>query len=132
MSNEPVPRARTRTMAVITIGVLALFLILLLLGVVPRLNNNRALAAAARSARTAPPGVSVFKPTPSPDAGLVLAGTTQAIQDAIIYARTSGYLSKRHVDIGDHVQSGQLLAEIASPEVEQQLSQSRANLQQSQ
>ena len=61
----------------------------------------------------------------------MLAGTTQAIQDAIIYARTSGYLRKRHVDIGDRVRQGQLLAEIASPEIDQQLSQSRANLLQS-
>ena len=95
------------------------------------MSNNRALAAAAENARNAVPGVYVFQPAPASEAGLVLAGTTQAIQDAIIYARTSGYLSKRHVDIGDRVRPGQLLAEIASPEVEQQLSQSRANLLQS-
>ena len=130
-SSAPVPRARTRTMTVIALACLAAFLILLAVGVVPRLSDNRALAAAAADARRAVPGLYVFQPTPAPDAGLVLAGTTQAIQDAIIYARTSGYLRKRHVDIGDHVRPGQLLAEIASPEVEQQLSQSRANLRQS-
>lgn len=129
--SEPVPRARTRTMIVIGVVCLVTFLILLAVGAVPRVSNNHALAAAAENVRNAVPGVHVFQPTLAPDAGLVLAGTTQAIQDAIIYARTSGYLSKRHVDIGDHVQSGQLLAEIASPEVEQQLSQSRANLVQS-
>jgi multidrug efflux pump subunit AcrA (membrane-fusion protein) len=118
-------------MAVIALACLAAFLILLAVGVVPRVSDNRALAAAAAEARRAVPGMYVFQPTPAPDAGLVLAGTTQAIQDAIIYARTSGYLRKRHVDIGDHVRPGQLLAEIASPEVEQQLSQSRANLRQS-
>ena len=130
-SSAPVPRARTRTMTVIALACLAALLILLAVGVVPRLSDNRALAAAAADARRAVPGLYVFQPTPAPDAGLVLAGTTQAIQDAIIYARTSGYLRKRHVDIGDHVRPGQLLAEIASPEVEQQLSQSRANLRQS-
>ena len=130
-SSALVPRARTRTMTVIALACLAAFLILLAVGVVPRLSDNRALAAAAADARRAVPGLYVFQPTPAPDAGLVLAGTTQAIQDAIIYARTSGYLRKRHVDIGDHVRPGQLLAEIASPEVEQQLSQSRANLRQS-
>ena len=61
---------------------------------------------------------------------LVPAGNTQAIQDAILYARVSGYLSKRYVDIGDQVKAGQLLAEIQSPEIDQQLSQARANLQQ--
>jgi RND family efflux transporter MFP subunit len=128
---ERVPRARTRTMIVIGAACLVAFLILLAIGVLPRVSNNRALAAAAADARNAVPGVNVFQPTPAPDSGLVLAGTTQAIQDAVIYARTSGYLTKRHVDIGDRVRSGQLLAEIASPEVEQQLSQSRANLRQS-
>src|SRR2546427_9476682 len=61
----------------------------------------------------------------------ILAATTQAIQDAIIYARTSGYLSKRYVDIGDNVKAGQLLAEIASPEIDQQLRQGEAGLRQS-
>jgi membrane fusion protein, multidrug efflux system len=130
-SAEPVPRARTRTMIVIGVVCLVVFLILLAVGVVPRVSTNRALAAAAQDMRTAVPNVNVFRPAPASGSGLVLAGTTQAIQDAIIYARTSGYLSRRHVDIGDHVQAGQLLAEIASPEVEQQLSQSRANLLQS-
>jgi len=126
-----VPRARTPTMIAIAVAFLVTLLVLLTLGVVPRVSNSRALAAAAETARTAVPEVHVFRPALAPDAGLVLAGTTQGIQDAIIYARTSGYLSARHVDIGDHVRSGQLLAEIASPEVEQQLSQSRANLLQS-
>jgi len=59
-----------------------------------------------------------------------LPGTTQAMQDAITYARVSGYLSKRYVDIGDRVKAGQLLAEIESPELDQQLNQAQANLQQ--
>jgi len=109
-------------------ALLVMFLVLLAVSAVPRMSNTRALAAAAESVRTTAPGVHVFRPKPAADVALVLAGTTQAIQDAIIYARTSGYLSKRHVDIGDHVRQGQLLAEIASPEIDQQLSQSRANL----
>ncbi|MGD0044004.1 MAG: efflux RND transporter periplasmic adaptor subunit, partial [Isosphaeraceae bacterium] len=60
-----------------------------------------------------------------------LAATTQATPDAIIYARTTGYVSKRYVDIGDRVKTGQLLAEIESPEVDQQLRQAKADLQQS-
>ena len=130
-STAPAPRARTHTMIVIAIAWLGTFLVLLVVGVIPRVSNHRALAAAAAGARSAVPGVQVLQPVPGSDASLVLAGTTQAIQDAVIYARTSGYLSKRYVDIGDQVRAGQLLAEIASPEVEQQLSQSRANLRQS-
>jgi RND family efflux transporter MFP subunit len=128
---QTVPRARTRTMVVIGAAFLVVFLILLAASVIPRVSNSRALAAAADTARTTVPNVYVFHPESGAEAGLVLAGTTQAIQDAIIYARTSGYLNRRHVDIGDHVRAGQLLAEIASPEIEQQLSQSQANLRQS-
>src|SRR5207247_287047 len=72
-----------------------------------------------------------FVPVAASVADLTPAATTQAIQDSIIYARTSGYLARRHVDIGDRVTAGQLLAEVASPEVEQQLRQARADLQQS-
>jgi RND family efflux transporter MFP subunit len=125
-------RVRTRTMVRIGLGVAAVFLILLVLAVIPRVRGYRGLAAAAQGARTTPPGVTVGRPVAATDSGLTLAGTTQAIQDAIIYARTSGYLRKRHVDIGDKVKAGQLLAEIESPEVDQQLKQAKADLQQSQ
>jgi multidrug efflux pump subunit AcrA (membrane-fusion protein) len=126
------PRARTRTMAVLGSVLLALFLLLLVIGVIPRVRNTRALAAAADEARNAVPAVYVVHPMPSSDAGLSLAATTQAIQDTIVYARISGYLKRRFVDIGDRVKSGQLLAEIEAPEVDAQLRQAQANLQQSQ
>jgi multidrug efflux pump subunit AcrA (membrane-fusion protein) len=122
------PRARTRTMAMIGIALVVLFLVLLAVGVIPRLRNNRALAAAASDARNAVATVAVLQPKAATDAGLTLAATTQAIQDSIIYARSSGYLKRRFVDIGDHVKAGQLLAEIASPEVDAQLRQAEANL----
>ena len=112
------------------IGALAVFLILFAVGVVPRLRNSRELAAAAEQVRTTPPNIYVVRPERASAADLTLAATTQAIQDAIIYARVSGYLSKRYVDIGDQVKAGQLLAEIESPEIDQQLNQAQANLQQ--
>src|SRR5713226_7928826 len=130
-SDHPVPRARTRSMVFIGIGALAVFLILLAVGVIPRVRNNRELVVAADKVRNTPPQVYVIRPEPAGAAGLSLAATTQAIQDSIIYARTSGYLSKRYVDIGDHVKAGQLLAEIASPEIDQQLRQAEADLRQS-
>ncbi len=125
------PRARTRTVIVIGVGALVLFLVLLLVGVVPRVRNQRELVIAAQTAQTAAPEVYVIRPEPASGADLSLAATTQASQDSIIYARTSGYLSKRYVDIGDSVKAGQLLAEIASPEIDQQLRQGQADLQQS-
>jgi len=129
--NHPAPRARTRSVIVLGIGALVLFLVLLLVGVVPRVRNQRELAVAAQTVQTAAPEVYVIRPEPASGADLSLAATTQAIQDSIIYARTSGYLSKRYVDIGDYVKAGQLLAEIASPEIDQQLRQGQADLQQS-
>src|SRR6266568_1287471 len=58
-----------------------------------------------------------------------LPGTTQAFTDAPIFARTSGYLKRWSFDIGARVKAGQLLAEIDSPEVDQQLQQAQADLE---
>jgi multidrug efflux pump subunit AcrA (membrane-fusion protein) len=60
----------------------------------------------------------------------VLPGNAQPLADAPILARTDGYLRKWYVDIGARVKSGQLLAEIDTPEVDQQLAQARADLAQ--
>jgi RND family efflux transporter MFP subunit len=60
---------------------------------------------------------------------LVLPGTFQAFNQTTIYPRSNGYVTSWKVDIGDNVQAGQLLAEIATPEVDQQLAQSRAQEQ---
>jgi RND family efflux transporter MFP subunit len=59
---------------------------------------------------------------------IVLPGNTQAFTDTAIYARTSGYLRRWYFDIGARVKEGQLLADIDSPEVDQQLHQARAEL----
>ena len=59
---------------------------------------------------------------------IVLPGTTQAFTDTPIFARTNGYLKKWYFDIGAHVEKGQLLAVIETPELDQQLGQARANL----
>jgi multidrug efflux pump subunit AcrA (membrane-fusion protein) len=130
-ADHPAPRTRTRTIVLVVIGLLCVLLILLVVGVVPRVRNQRELASAAKSVQTTSAQVYVIRPEPASEADLSLAATTQAIQDAIIYARTSGYVLKRHVDIGDQVTAGQLLAEIASPEIDQQMRQARADLRQS-
>src|SRR5260370_4033468 len=59
---------------------------------------------------------------------IVLPGNIQAFTSSPIYSRTSGYLSKWYIDIGGRVKTGQLLAEIDTPEVDKQLEQSRADL----
>ncbi len=68
---------------------------------------------------------------PQPDAAnldLVLPGQTMAFTDAPIYARTNGYLKRWYFDIGAHVRQGDLLAQIETPELDQQLRQARADL----
>ncbi len=60
---------------------------------------------------------------------VVLPGNVRAWHEAMIYARTSGYITKWYVDIGDQVQKEQLLAEIETPELDAQLRQAQANLQ---
>jgi RND family efflux transporter MFP subunit len=59
-----------------------------------------------------------------------LPGTTAAFAAANIYARATGYISTRNVDIGDHVKQGERLAELAVPELDEQISQNEATLEQ--
>ena len=73
--------------------------------------------------------VSVVSPTASAATQeILLPGTTQAFTDAPIFARTNGYVRGWYFDIGAHVKQGQLLAEIETPEVDQQLQQAQADL----
>jgi RND family efflux transporter MFP subunit len=79
--------------------------------------------------QSAVPLVSVEHPQSiAPSQELVLPGNAQAFVNATIYARTNGYLKRWYADIGEHVKTGQLLAEIDSPEIDQQLAQARADL----
>lgn len=75
------------------------------------------------------PTVAIIRPTTEPgDESLVLPGTLQAYVESPIYARTNGYLRKWYFDIGSRVNKGALLAEIDAPELDQQLSQAKAEL----
>jgi RND family efflux transporter MFP subunit len=77
----------------------------------------------------AAPTVAIVKPAHGPaDEELVLPATVQAFYEAPIYARTSGYLKIWYTDIGARVARGQVLAEIDTPEVDQQLRQAEADL----
>ena len=74
--------------------------------------------------------VNVISPTSTASTQEIrLPGTTQAFTDAPIFARTNGYVKRWYFDIGAHVKEGQLLAEIETPEVDQQLEQARADLE---
>ena len=98
--------------------------------------HERAQAESALSVtteRAAIPTVDIVYPSASAQSQeIVLPGNTQAFNDTPIYARTNGYLKRWYVDIGAHVAQGQLLAEIDTPEVDQQLEQARADLKNAQ
>jgi RND family efflux transporter MFP subunit len=105
----------------------------LLLGVVIYSGiHQRAMAASnlgAATERAAIAAVNVVEPNSGTALQeLVLPGTTQAFIDTPIFARTSGYLKQWYFDIGAHVEKGQLLAVIETPELDQQLGQAQANL----
>src|SRR6204780_2658456 len=100
---------------------------IVVMGVVPRLRAKAALRTETRD--LAIPTVVVIHPKRGdPHQEIVLPGNMQAFEDAPIYARTNGYLKKWYVDIGRHVKTGQLLADIETPEVDQQLQVARADL----
>lgn len=93
----------------------------------------REAAALAEQVRTAVPDVRVAVVRPSGDImKITLPATTTAFEAANIFARTSGYIEKRYVDIGAHVKKGDLLADITAPELDQQIAQAQATLAQNQ
>src|SRR5271169_1677550 len=111
------------------IAVLAFVIVVAIVvsGILPRINARAALEK--ETAEMAIPTVSVIRPTRgAPAQEVVLPANVQAYIDAPIYARTNGYLKRWYADIGTRVKAGQLLADIETPEVDQQLRQSRADL----
>ena len=126
----PKPRAGT----LIAIGAVGLSLLggLFLLGLVPRLKHDAAVREETAQRAGSAPKVTLVKPKRRASAeGFKLPGQVQALEDTTVFARTSGYLKKRYVDIGDTVTEGQLLAELETPEADQELAAAQATLAQS-
>lgn len=128
------PSEKHRTQPAKKSGLLALIVLAILLvaggfAVVRRFTERGALAK--ETERLAIPTVSVIKASAEPAADqLVLPAQLQAYVEAAIYARTNGYLLRWNRDIGSHVKKGELLAEIDTPEIDQELSQAKAAQQQ--
>jgi len=113
----------------ILIAIIAALVIIAIVvaGVVPRVRAKNELKK--ETDVLAVPEVAVIQPKRGSTAQeIILPGNIQAFIDAPIYARTNGYLRSWTSDIGVHVKKGQLLAEIETPEVDQQLLQARADL----
>jgi RND family efflux transporter MFP subunit len=120
------PEKKSRLFLLLVIAAL----VLLIVGAYTLLERrSQYQTLASETEKMAVPTVSVIHPTVEPgQEDLVLPSTTQAYTESPIYARTSGYLKKWYHDIGSHVRQGELLADIDTPEVDQQLSQARADL----
>jgi RND family efflux transporter MFP subunit len=109
--------------------VIVLFALGLVAGLVPRWFVRQKLMAETRA--DAIPTVNVTQPSPATaDFGTPLPADVQPFVEAAIHARASGYLKNWFVDIGDHVTNNQALAEIDTPELDEQLAQLRAELDQ--
>ena len=120
-----VPAAPPRKAMVLVGLVLLVLLVAGLFTLLGRLSHESALAK--ETEREAVPTVAVVHPVAeTPDEDLVLPGSLLAYTESPIYARTNGYLVAWYKDIGSRVNKGDLLAKIDTPEVDQELSQSKA------
>jgi RND family efflux transporter MFP subunit len=124
-AQQPQPQKSRLFMLLLTVA--AVLVVVGLFIVLERRSQYNALAE--ETEKLAIPTVSVTHPTVEPpQEDLVLPSTLQAYVESPIYARTNGYLKKWYHDIGSHVQQGELLTDIDTPEVDQQLLQARADL----
>lgn len=120
-------QGRPRRVWLTAVVLIAIFGGLLISGILQRMHANATLRT--ETADMAVPTVSVVSPQrAAPSQEIVLPGNVQPYVTAPIFSRTNGYLQAWYFDIGAHVKKGQLLAVIATPEVDQQLRQSRSNL----
>ncbi|MDQ6677363.1 MAG: efflux RND transporter periplasmic adaptor subunit [Acidobacteriota bacterium] len=127
----PSQKARRGRAAWIGLGLLLLLAILFLAGYLPRHKREQGINREAKEEETSLPIVTVTQVKHSaPTSELLLPGNITPLTEAYIYARAAGYLKRRYVDIGDRVRQGQLMAEIEAPDLDQQVIQGRASLQQ--
>ena len=133
LPGAPPMRRRRYGGALLGSGALLLLLGGLALGGWRHYQAAREVAATAEESRTLVPDVRVAAVRPADGKITVtLPATTTAFEAANIFARTSGYIEKRYVDIGDQVKAGTLLADITAPELDHQITQAKATLAQDQ
>lgn len=124
-----IPPASPRTALIVVAVVVATLVIAGAVTLLGHVSHERALAG--ETERETVPTVAVVHPlAEKPDEELILPGTLQAYAESPIYARTNGYLVRWYRDIGSRVKEGELLATIDTPEIDQELNQSKAARQQ--
>jgi RND family efflux transporter MFP subunit len=126
-TEQPAHHQGGRRQRLIVLGVAVVLAGALTSGAWNHLAQFRLSADAAEQERDFVPSVRVARVEPSGDIEVVkLPATTSAFTSANIFARASGYIAKREVDIGDRVKQGQLLVEIVAPELDHQIAQAEA------
>lgn len=111
---------------------LAAAALVVVFGWMPRHKQTEEITQEAQARTNERPRVEVIKVTAAQPGGeLAVPGTTLSYTEASIYARASGYVTRRLVDIGDHVRKGQMLAVIDSPDLDQQVAQAHSAIAQS-
>jgi RND family efflux transporter MFP subunit len=129
MAYEPTPRAappQRHLLFAATVGAV-LAVIVVVAGIALRVKDEHQLKDWTET--QAIPSVNVVVPAKeAPGGSLELPGRLEAFESAPIYARVNGYLKSWRVDIGSRVKAGEMLAEIETPELDQQLNQARADL----
>ncbi|HEY4121286.1 MAG TPA: efflux RND transporter periplasmic adaptor subunit [Byssovorax sp.] len=127
---EPAHATRGRVVLV-TLGVAAVLATAFVVGIVPRITARHELEAGVKAAETPTPRVQIVTPkVASTSRSISLPGSALPLEETIVYPRASGYVRAWNVDIGDHVAEGDVLADIETPELDQQLAQARAQLAQ--
>jgi RND family efflux transporter MFP subunit len=124
---------RPSAVSLILIALLLAVLIVVgfFVGYLPRQRRQAVLAAESKATGRTLPVVNVSRVTRSAaNSMLVLPGNIQAVTEAPILARATGYIRKRYVDIGDRVKAGQVVAEVEAPELDQQILQAHAAIDQ--
>jgi RND family efflux transporter MFP subunit len=126
----PSDRPQSQSRRVLRVGglvALAVAGVVVVAGIATRANSNQKLEK--WTLEQSLPSVSVIAPTVSGEASsIALPARFEAYAKAPIYARTNGYLKKWYVDIGARVKAGQVLADLETPDLDQQLLQARADL----
>lgn len=128
-SSRPPAERKRRTLTFFVLG--AVLLVLLAIGIIPRIRRRQAALDQVRVIEDRIQIVSAVRAQPAAGSSeLTLPANTLAVSVASIYARSNGYVRDRYVDIGSKVKSGQLLAVIETPELDQELEQGNANVSQ--
>jgi RND family efflux transporter MFP subunit len=128
--HESAPEQKSISPRLALLGIAVLLIVAALLAGIGILSRRSAATVLAQRTNelAAPTVIAVTPRQGAPVDSFVLPGNVTAYTDSPIYARTSGYLTRWYFDIGSKVKKGALLAEIATPEVDQQLAQTQADL----